>query len=185
MSFIYKIVWYGFRIIGDESSIMATTDLIDVLNDLVKINNDRIEGYEKAIDDAKKIDADLQTIFHKMMDESRNYKTELIEAIAKRGGKSESDETTNSGKIYRVWMDIKSTFTGNDRKSVLELCEFGEDAAQTAYQEALESDVIMDTDVRQLISRQKAELKNSHDLIKSYRDMHATVKEQMDKLSNL
>ncbi len=164
---------------------MANKDLLDVLNDLVKINNDRIEGYEKAMEDAKKIDTDLQTIFFKMMEESRNYKTELIEAIARRGGESESEETTNSGKIYRVWMDIKSTFKGSDRKSVLELCEFGEDAAQKAYQEALESDVVMDTDVRQLISKQKAELKNSHDLIKSYRDMHSTVKEQMDKLSNL
>ncbi len=27
--------------------------IIDVLNDLVRINNDRIKGYEKAIEDSK------------------------------------------------------------------------------------------------------------------------------------
>lgn len=160
-------------------------DLIEVLNDLVKINNDRIEGYERAIKESKDIDVDLHTIFTRMMEDSRKYKAEIIDAIQQRGGSADTDSTTNSGKVYRVWMDIKAAFSGKDRKAVLENCEFGEDAAQKAYQEALEVDTAMDTDIRQLISRQKAELKNSHDLIKSYRDMHATVKEQMDKISNI
>ncbi|MEP6513292.1 MAG: PA2169 family four-helix-bundle protein [Parafilimonas sp.] len=164
---------------------MQNTELTNVLNDLVRINNDRIEGYEHAMDEAKNIDVDLQAIFQRMIEESRKYKSELVQAIQSRGGEADSNETTNSGKVYRVWMDLKNAFTGKDRKSVLESCEFGEDAAQKAYQHALESDAVMDTDIRQLISKQKAELKSSHDLIKSYRDMHATVSKQMDKLSNI
>ncbi len=82
-------------------------------------------------------------------------------------------------------MDIKSAFTGKDRKSVLESCEFTEDAAQKAYLEALESEAAGNTEIRHLISKQKSELKSSQDLIRSYCEMHAAVKEQIDKLSSV
>ncbi len=145
--------------------------LEEVLNDLIEINNDRITGYEKAIDEAKDIDVDLKATFSKMADESRKYKAELVNAVTSLGG-DPATGTTNSGKIYRVWMDVKATFSGNSRQSVLENCEFGEDAAQKAYKMALASDAEMDADTRQLITSQQASLKTSHDLIKKYRDAH-------------
>ena len=147
--------------------------LNEVLNDLIRINHDRIEGYEKAIDETKDKDVDLQAIFHRMADESRQYIAELTQEVVKLGGQPETG-TTNSGKIYRAWMDVKATFTGHDRKSILASCEFGEDAAQKAYDAALTTDEELPSDVRQLIANQKASLKTSHDVIKKYRDMHAT-----------
>ena len=151
-------------------------DLIEVLNDLVRINNDRIEGYEKAVNETKDIDADLRTLFRRMADQSRQAKAELVQEVQKQGGGADTNSTTNSGKIYRAWMGVKATFSGKDRKSVLAACEFGEDAAQKAYKEALESDSTMDVDVRQLIVKQQASLKESHDLIKRQRDMQAANK---------
>lgn len=145
--------------------------LNEVLNDLIRINHDRIEGYEKAIAETKDKDVDLQAIFHRMADESRQYASELKSELSRTGGDVASD-TTFSGKIYRVWMDIKAAFTGKGRQSVLESCEFGEDAAQKAYDEALRSEAPMPSEVRQLIVNQKASLKASHDTIKQYRDMH-------------
>jgi uncharacterized protein (TIGR02284 family) len=151
---------------------MATNEkLEEVLNDLIEINNDRITGYEKAIDETKDIDVDLQAVFSKMADESRKYKAELTHAVSNLGG-DPATGTTNSGKIYRIWMDVKATFTGHDRKAVLENCEFGEDAAQKAYKMALASDAEMDAETRQLITSQQASLKTSHDIIKKYRDAH-------------
>jgi uncharacterized protein (TIGR02284 family) len=149
-------------------------ELVEVLNDLIRINNDRIEGYEKAMNETKDIDADLRTLFRRMADQSRQNKAELIQEVQKRGGGADTNSTTNSGKIYRAWMGVKATFSGKDRKSVLAACEFGEDAAQKAYQEAMESEATMDADVRQLISKEKASLKESHDLIKRHRDMQTT-----------
>lgn len=148
-------------------------ELIEVLNDLIRINNDRIEGYEKAISETKDIDADLQTLFRRMADQSRQAKAELIQEVQKRGGGADANSTTNSGKIYRAWMSVKVTFSGKDRKAILAACEFGEDAAQKAYKEALESEETMDVDIRQVITRQKSSLKESHDLIKRHRDMQA------------
>lgn len=149
-------------------------NLVEVLNDLIKINNDRINGYERALNEVEDIDLDLKGIFQKMANESREYVKELSREVATLGGEVATG-TTGSGKIYRVWMDIKATFTGHDRTSVLESCEYGEDAAQEAYEDALATDAHLPVDVRQLITDQKASLKESHDLIKKYRDMHQAI----------
>jgi uncharacterized protein (TIGR02284 family) len=141
----------------------------EVLNDLVRINNDRITGYERAAKDADAKDADLKALFTRMADESRQYVNELTNYVA-RTGEEPAKETTVSGKIYRAWMDVKATFTGKNRKAILASCEYGEDAAQRAYDSALASDAEISTEVRQLIMDQKTNLKQSHDKIKAMRD---------------
>jgi len=146
-------------------------NVTEVLNDLIKINHDRTEGYERAIEDTRDKDTDLKAMFNRMADESKMYAQELEAEVRKVGGDA-AEDTTVSGKIYRVWMDLKSAITGKARKSILESCEYGEDAAQKAYEEALKSDRDLPADVRQLIVNQKAALRTSHDTIKRYRDMH-------------
>jgi len=146
-------------------------EVIEVLNDLIRINNDRTAGYTRASEDTKNVDVDLRTIFERMADESRQNAIELTAQVGRLGGEPATG-TTTSGKIYRAWMNVKDMFTGKDRHSLLASCEYGEDAAQRAYEEALASDAPLATDVRQLITSQKASLRNSHDLIKKYRDMH-------------
>ncbi|MEO6253421.1 MAG: PA2169 family four-helix-bundle protein [Ferruginibacter sp.] len=148
--------------------------LTEVLNGLIEINHDRVNGYEKAIEETKDLDLDLRAIFRSMANDSSNYAAELSKLVIELG-ETPADGTTNSGKLYRVWMDIKSTFTGHDRESVLELCEFGEDAAQKAYKAAIASDAEMSAEIRQLIAEQQAKLKTSHDIIKKYRDVHKAV----------
>jgi uncharacterized protein (TIGR02284 family) len=142
---------------------------IEVLNDLIRINNDRIVGYEKAVDKANETDVDLRSIFNRMAQESRKYANELTTQVRRLGGDPASG-TTASGKIYRVWMDVKSGLSSSERKSVLEECEFGEDAAQKAYDKALAPDNDLPADVRAIIQDEKTNLKNSHDTIRNYRD---------------
>ena len=149
-------------------------NLVEVLNDLIKINNDRIDGYEKAITEVEDLDLDLKGIFQKMANESRENIEELSIEVRNLGGEIATG-TTGSGKIYRVWMDIKATFTGHDRTSALESCEYGEDAAQEAYDDALATDVDLPVNIRQIIANQIAELLESHNLIKKYRDLHQAV----------
>ena len=152
----------------------ANEKLIEVLNGLIEINHDRVNGYEKAIEETKDLDSDLKAIFRSMANDSSKYASELSSVVIGLGA-TPADGTTNSGKIYRVWMDIKTTLTGHDRQSVLELCEFGEDAAQKAYKDAMASDAEMSADNRKLIAEQQSKLKTAHDLIKKYRDVHKTV----------
>lgn len=147
----------------------TTSELTEVLNDLIKINYDRIEGYRKAADESKEHDIDLHPVFMGMADESRLNVSALNAEVRKMGGDPEKTSTT-MGKIYRVWMDVKATFTGKDRKSIIAACEYGEDQAQKAYDAALASDADMDAATRQLITSQKSTLKQSHDKIKAMRD---------------
>jgi uncharacterized protein (TIGR02284 family) len=142
---------------------------LDVLNDLIRINNDRVEGYQKAISNTGQGDSDLRNLFTRMADESKNYLRELNNQVQRLGGEPAAG-TTSSGKVYRVWMDVKSGFSSSERKSVLEECEYGEDAAQKAYDKALEPDNDLSPEVRTLIQREKTTLRASHDTIKSYRD---------------
>jgi len=141
----------------------------EVLNDLIQINNDRIVGYERAAKETSSEDADLRALFLSMTSESREYVTQLTAHVA-RSGEEPAEGTTGSGKIYRAWMDVKALFTGKDRKAILASCEYGEDAAQKAYDEALKTDAELPTEIRQLITEQKASLRKSHDKIKRMRD---------------
>jgi uncharacterized protein (TIGR02284 family) len=147
----------------------TTEEMVEVLNDLIMINNDRIEGYRTAIDETKDIDTDLKSTFNDMIDESRGYVSDLSAHVSSLGGEIETG-TTNMGKIYRAWMDVKTAISGHDRKSILSACEFGEDAALKAYKQALEHDEELDTDTRSLIVDQRKTLKQSHDKIKAMRD---------------
>ncbi|MBN8857932.1 MAG: PA2169 family four-helix-bundle protein [Sphingobacteriales bacterium] len=150
---------------------MKTNENNEILNDLIRINNDRATGYEKAARETEAADQDLRSIFNSMASESHAYVSELSRYVM-QSGEAPTDSTTVSGKIYRAWMDIKAAFTGKDRKSILESCEFGEDAAQKAYKETLQSDAGLrfSSDIREMITRQKEKLKASHDRIKLLRD---------------
>lgn len=141
--------------------------IIEVLNDLLKINNDRVAGYNKAIEETD--EEDLRILFERMASQSRKIAMTLVNEITSLGGEPATGDTTNPGKIYRVWMDVKATFNGKDREGVLNACEFGEDAAQSAYKTALENDDLT-AEVRELIWTQKDALKDSHDEIKEKRD---------------
>ncbi|MGZ5191708.1 MAG: PA2169 family four-helix-bundle protein [Flavisolibacter sp.] len=150
---------------------MKNEKTIEILNDLIEIHNDRVEGYSRAIDELKEEDIDLKTLFAAMIDESRKMRVALGQEVQALGGEMEKG-TTNSGKIYRAWMDVKAVFTGHSRQTVLENCEFGEDAAQKAYKAALSSENVP-AYVREILTQQQQRLKDSHDEIKALRDVEA------------
>ncbi|MCH5599783.1 ferritin-like domain-containing protein [Niabella ginsengisoli] len=142
---------------------------ISALNDLIKINNDRIEGYQKAVDELKDSeDFDLKALFVRMGMESEQHRVELADMVLSYGGEA-TDGSMVTGKLYRAWMDVKALFTGSDRETILNSCEGGEDAAQKAYQMALDDEDVM-PETKQLIAKQKSSLKESHDEIKALRD---------------
>jgi uncharacterized protein (TIGR02284 family) len=149
---------------------MQNEKVTGILNDLIRINHDRVEGYEKAIEELKDSDSDLKSLFSRYTSESSKYASELTAEVSRLGG-DPADGTTNSGKIYRVWMDLKAAITGKDRQTILNNCEFGEDAAQKAYDTALNSDVELEASLRDLLVSQKTKLKAGHDEVKRLRDL--------------
>ena len=69
--------------------------LIDVLNGLIEINHDRVNGYEKAIEETKDLDLDLRAMFRSMANDSGKYASELSNLVTGLGG-TPADGTTNS-----------------------------------------------------------------------------------------
>jgi uncharacterized protein (TIGR02284 family) len=143
---------------------------IETLGDLILINNDRIEGYERALKEIEHSvnDSDLIPMFLRFIDDSRRYKVELGTEIAALGSEINTG-TTVPGKLHRAWMSIKEAFTGHDRHSILEECEFGEDAIKKTYDEAL-NDEVLPAYIREMLMEQQAELLDAHDEIKELRD---------------
>ena len=71
---------------------MATTnqELANVLDDLIEINNDRIEGYEKAIKETD--DPDLKALFIDMASRSHQFKNELSAEVPRRDADRRNEE---------------------------------------------------------------------------------------------
>lgn len=142
---------------------------VEVLNDLIEINNDRVAGFEKAIKDLEGKDADLQSIFESAASESRSNVQELTQAVSQLGGEPETG-TSGSGTLHRAWIEVKATFSGHDRKSILEECERGEDAIKKAYRDALSTDSGLSPEFTSIVSGQQSGINASHDRIKALRD---------------
>ena len=149
---------------------MANENQIETLNDLVLINNDRVEGYRKAIENLKDNNAELTTLFSSLKEESFKNNQELKSEIFNLRGTPETG-TTVSGKIYRAWMDVKASFGGDDALGVLNSCEGGEDAAKAAYRSAVESGNL-EHDSAELVRRQQLVQLQGHDKIKALRDRY-------------
>jgi uncharacterized protein (TIGR02284 family) len=145
-----------------------TKATIETLNDLIQINNDRIEGYERAIKDLKDEDADLKQLFADMVGDSHKFKMEIATEVAVLGKDIETG-TSTSGALHRTWLDVKAAFSGHSKKSVLEECEFGEDAIKKAYETALAQDTLP-AYIREVLTKQQGVLSAAHDKVKALRD---------------
>ena len=148
-----------------ETTIEKTTE---ALNDLIIINNDRYEGYQKAIEQTK--DVDLKEIFSVYSRQSKANNAELRALVDNTEDTPERGETTLSGKFHRAWMDIKNSLDEGDRKKILSSCEYGEDVAKKAYEDALADKAKLSPDAGVAIQKQYDEILTAHHQVKELRD---------------
>jgi uncharacterized protein (TIGR02284 family) len=143
-----------------------------VLNSLITINNDRIEGYETASQATE--ENELKTLFARFISTSQKCKQELVKEVTMLGGEI-AEGTKTSGKFFRAWMDVKAALTNKDRKAILGSCETGEDVAQSTYDKAIEHDSehlnaqqkTMINAQRQLLLTDRNHVKSLHDALVS------------------
>lgn len=144
---------------------------IELLNSIITINNDRIQGYETAAKETE--DQELKTLFGRFASTSHTCKSQLVSEVNKLSGKP-AEGTMTSGKFFRVWMDVKASLTGNDRKAILNSCEYGEDVAVETYNKALRNNL------SDITAEQQAMLNVQHTAIKAD---HNKVKSMLDSLT--
>lgn len=147
---------------------MKNEKTIEVLNTLIIINNDRMEGYQTASKETEEIE--LKSLFARFISTSEKCKQELISEVNMLGGVV-AEGTMVTGKFFRVWMDVKSAITGKDRQTILSSCEYGEDVAKETYEDALENhSEHLNTAQQSLITSQKQLLQADRNHVKMLSD---------------
>ena len=149
-------------------------ELIGILNDLIRINNDRFEGYKKALKQTREIDQDLRTLFYKMADESRKNTSAFITQILKL----RTVNTTGAGltgSVYREWLESKQEFAATDRLGIINYCEHMEKMVQKAYDSALSIEAEIPENIAAVIKVQRREMTGSHHVVKSYQTTYESI----------
>ncbi len=145
--------------------------LITVLNELVKVNNDRVTHYGKAKKEIHASDIDLQDILSQFIKQSKKNLAELSSVIHNMGGNI-ADDTTFEGKLYRMLIDVKSVFTGKDKHAILESSDHVEKVVQKIYSKVLPEIPRDDAGTYMLVAQQKEELAAVHRLLEKYRNIN-------------
>ncbi len=118
---------------------MKNKEEASVLNDLLHITNDRIEGFGKVEGKVWENYPDVKAEYARLNSLSKVMKNELINLI-QDDGETPHDSPSVAGALHRTWIDIKNSFTlGNREESTIENVIFGEKAAIEAYQNAIDS----------------------------------------------
>jgi uncharacterized protein (TIGR02284 family) len=132
---------------------------LHVLNDLIRIHIDRIEGFEKAAHEYRTPEPHLREIFYRMATEGRSYVNDLHAAVIRLGG-APVTQATITGKIYLQWLEGKISFEGMDSASRLAACCAASESTEEAYRHALGQP--MAQDLHQLFENQLWSLERAH-----------------------
>ncbi|WP_312079068.1 PA2169 family four-helix-bundle protein [Chryseobacterium sp.] len=148
---------------------MDNTKTVSVLNDLLNITNDRIEGFSKVEDKLWDHYPALRSDYDQMVSQSLTMKNELSDLITERGGTPDNSGSA-AGAIHRAWIDVKNTFAGDNADATLGNVVYGENAAINAYQSALDSGDLCPESSRVVLD-QLHHLKSSHDKFQNLEDL--------------
>lgn len=137
--------------------------VVELLNDLIYINRDRISDYQKGIESLKSNNGNLITTYSRLIEQCLNFNDELKKYIFLHRGRLKDIQAEKS-YIYSYWLNERNTqnyFTD----VTIEICENYRKAALKAYSKVLEvNDIHLDT--REIIVKQIAMLNASCQHIK-------------------
>lgn len=155
-------------------TLLYTERRISALNDLIRINNDRVTGYKRRLETI--LDDDLEEIFFGFICQGELNIYYLTKYIHELGGKPAGGNAL-SGKFYHSWTDFKLTVIKQDRSTMLDYCEYSEDVAKSVYSKVLNDEELLQSDKKlsHLLNRQYHEFKASHLLIKTLHDQAAAA----------
>lgn len=110
-------------------------EISEKLNTLLQNNINSVEGYKKAASNTESVE--LKAFFRNRIEQRSNFVDELRKEIL-RYGQIPEDDTSFSADLHRTWIDIKTFFSSNDEKMILEECIKGDEKALKDYEELLQ-----------------------------------------------
>lgn len=149
-------------IMNKEKSIIA-------LNNLIEINNERIEIYKTA----KKIteENDLKDLFFEFEKTSALFKSELVVEVEKMGGVAVY-VIKKTNFVKRFWLNFKSSLTCKDVEDILNTLEYNEFLAIKSYKDILRDNFdYLTTELVSILKSQQLLLVSHHDKVKKLGDL--------------
>jgi len=144
---------------------MDNNDVVDTLNGLIETSRDGENGFRQCAEHVQ--GEDLRMLMTQRADECARAVEELAVLVRNYGGTPE-DTGSATGAMHRGWVAVKDALSGRDNQALLDECERGEDAAKSAYRDALEQP--LPSDAQQVVSRQFQGVLRNHDQIKALRN---------------
>lgn len=141
--------------------------LIDQLEEILEKNRDAQKGYAKAAENANGVN--LQSYFRRKSNQRMAFNEELKRVLVSNYDEIDVDGSF-TGTMHRAWMDIKSFFSGNNDKSMLEESIRGDKAAVEEYGEVLE-ETALPPSIATLIRDQHIQITNDLNKIKTLKDL--------------
>ncbi|MES2645625.1 MAG: DUF2383 domain-containing protein [Bacteroidota bacterium] len=148
--------------------------LIGVLNDLIRINNDRFEGYKNLLTSQVQLGKEQRLLVYNMADQSRAFTSDLITEVIKLRTAENSGASLSAG-IYRQSMSFSSSFSGVTQNEILLACQHLEEAIQKAYYDAICMAIEVPDRILNLVNDQKREMKVASSMIKDSMDLKHAV----------
>ena len=145
-------------------------EIISTLNNLIETLKDGQEGFKQSAEGVD--DPQLKTVFYSFSLQRSKFAGELQSEVVSLGDPDPEDSSSVTGSMHRAWINVKSAVTNRDRHAILAEAERGEDAAVSAYKDAMEKD--LPAPVKEIITRQATEVKAAHDKIRNLRDATAS-----------
>jgi len=138
--------------------------ILEVLNDLIRINKDREEGYAKASRELTPAEHNLRSAFERKAQDSRNNIIQLEHLADELQHQLEEENTGDNesrsgltGRIYNMWSEVKNFFTGNDKAAVLKSCADGDGKAKSCYEDAL-NELQLPEQIHAVLDSQKSQI---------------------------
>ena len=138
----------------------SDAEVISTLNNLIETCRDGQEGFRTAAEGVKS--AELRELFQGYARQRAGFAGELQDEVRRLGGEPEQTGSLVA-TLHRGWMGLRAALEGGDQRAVVGECERGEDVALNTYRSALDRD--MPANVRAMVERQFAEVKEAHNLI--------------------
>ncbi|MEY2528131.1 MAG: hypothetical protein QOJ05_221 [Verrucomicrobiota bacterium] len=142
-------------------------EIISTINDLIETLKDGQKGFREASEAVK--DTQLKSLFSEFSLQRSKFAGELQNEAISLGEHNPENSSSTAGAMHRAWINLKSAITSQDDHAILAECERGEDSAVSEFKKAMEEEELS-APIREMVSRQYAEVKRAHDRIRELRD---------------
>jgi uncharacterized protein (TIGR02284 family) len=142
-------------------------EIISTINDLIETLKDGQKGFREASEAVK--DTRMKSIFSEFSLQRARFAGELQNEAITLGEHNPENTSSAAGAMHRAWINLKAAITSRDDHAILAECERGEDSAVNEFKKAME-ETELSAPIREIVSRQYAEVKRAHDRIKELRD---------------